>query len=156
MDSIILFPFPFFLIVLGFIATFLVLYPFIYNFIGCLKKNTERERKESLKKNLLYGMAVILKYRAGTSWSTAEALATWVEGATVESARGAGWREAELGCMQLSQQILQHRNAGHHVSWLCLSGLPLVAFCCFPLQILMFFPPLPVLALCQYFCKCNP
>lgn len=28
----------------------MVLYPFIYNFIGCLKKYTERERKESLKK----------------------------------------------------------------------------------------------------------
>lgn len=40
----------FFFIALGFIATFMVLYPFIYNFIGCFKKNTERERKESLKK----------------------------------------------------------------------------------------------------------
>lgn len=44
------FSFFFFLIVLGFIATFMVLYPFIYNFTGCLKKYIERERKESLKK----------------------------------------------------------------------------------------------------------
>lgn len=53
MDSVILFPFPFF-IVLGFLATYMVLYPFIYNFIGCLKKNTERERKESLKKSIVW------------------------------------------------------------------------------------------------------
>lgn len=131
------FSFSLFFIVLGFIATFMVLYPFIYNFIGCFKKkNTERERKESLEENLLYGMAVMLKYKAGTSWSTAEAVATWVAGAMVQSACGAGLREAGLGCMQPSQGILQHRNAGHCVSWLCLSGLSLVAFCCFPLQML--------------------
>lgn len=148
----------FFFIVLGFIATFMVLYPFIYNFIGCLKKKYRKGEKRKPEKNLLYGMAVILKFRAGTSWSTAEALATWMERAMSESAHGAGWREAVLGCTQLSLEILQHRNAGHHVSRLCLSGLCLVAFHCFPLQILFshVLPPTPRPCLATIFLQMQP
>lgn len=106
-----------FFIVLGFIATFVDLYPFIYNFIGCFKKIQKRREKKAWKK--VYCMEWQWYWNTGLAlhgpqqrlWPREWKEQRW-------SARGAGWREAGLGCMQLSQAILQHRAP-------CILALPL-------------------------------
>lgn len=137
-----------------FFATYMVLYPFIYNFIGCLKKIQKGREKKAWKSIVWHGSDTEIQ---GWHFMVHSRGFGHVNGRS--NGRVCRWsrmKEGWAGMHAAFPGILQHRAP-------CILALPLRSIIggLLLLSTTKAFLsrsslPLPVLALCQYFCKCTP